>query len=48
MISETKTDQSFLLGQFKINGFDTLFRLDHNNTVGVLCFLFGKIYRQNQ
>ena len=30
MISETKIDESFPLGQFKINGFSAPFRLDRN------------------
>ena len=30
MISETKTDASFPIGQFLLNGYRTLFRLDRN------------------
>ena len=32
MISETKIDESFPPGQFKINGFNTPFCLDHNSS----------------
>ena len=31
MISETKIDESFPLGKFKINGFNAPFRLDHSS-----------------
>ena len=34
MISETKTDESFLLGQFKVNGFNAPFRLHPNSNGG--------------
>ena len=47
MISETKTEESFPLSQFKIDSYITPFCLDRNNSGGVLGFLFGKIYRQN-
>ena len=32
MISETKNDESFPLGQFKINGFNTSFCFDRNSS----------------
>ena len=47
MISETKTEESLQLSQFKIDSYITPFRLDRNNSGGVLCFFFGKIYWQN-
>ena len=47
MISEPKSDESFSLNQFEINGFNTLFRLDRSNSRGVLSFLFRKICWQN-
>ena len=34
MISETKFDERFPQSQFKISGFNTPFRLDHNNNAG--------------
>ena len=37
-ISETKTDESFPLGQFKVNGFNVPFRLDCNNNGGGIIF----------
>ena len=40
MISETKIDESFPLGQFKINGFNASFRIDGNsNGGGVMLFV---------
>ena len=40
MVSETKIDESFHLGQFKINGFNVSFRLDHNsNGGGIMLFV---------
>ena len=40
MISETKIDESFPLGQFKINGSNALFRLYHNsNGGGIMLFV---------
>ena len=47
MISETKIDESFPLGQFTINGFNAPFRLNAIVMVEVLCFLCGKIYQLN-
>ena len=34
MISETNIDEGFPLGQFKINGFNASFSLDHNGNGG--------------
>ena len=40
MISETKIDESFPLGQFKINGFNAPFRLDRSsNGGGIMLFV---------
>ena len=40
MISEIKTDESFPLGQFKVNGFNAQFRLDRNsNGEGIMLFV---------
>ena len=40
MISETKIDESFPLGQFKVNGFNAPFRLDRNiNGGGIILFV---------
>ena len=40
MISETKIDESFTLGQFKINGFNAPFRPDRNsNGGGIMLFV---------
>ena len=40
MISETNTDESFSLGQFKVNGFNAPFRLNGNSDGGgVMLFL---------
>ena len=40
MISETKIDESFPLGQFKVNGFNAPFRLDRNiNGGGIMLFV---------
>ena len=40
MISETKVDKSFPLGQFRINGFNAPFRLDRNiNGGGIMLFV---------
>ena len=40
MISETKIEESFLLGQFKVNGFHTPFRLHGNiNGGGITLFV---------
>ena len=40
MISKTKTDEGFPLGQFKINGFNAPFRLDRNsNGGGIMLFV---------
>ena len=40
MISETKIDESFPVGQFKINGFSAPFRLDCNsNGGGIMLFV---------
>ena len=41
MISETKIDKSFPLGQFKINGFNAPLRLDHSSNCGDIV-LFGR------
>ena len=44
MISEIKIDESFPLGQFKINGFNAPFRLDHNsNGGGIMLFVREEI-----
>ena len=44
MISETKIDESFPLGQFKINDFNAPFRLDRNsNGGGIMLFVPGDI-----
>ena len=47
MISETKIDESFPLGQFKVNGFNKPFRLDRNIKGGGIMLLYGKIYQLN-
>ena len=40
MISETKIDKSFPLPQFKVNGFNALFRIDRNsNGGGIMLFV---------
>ena len=40
IISETKNDERSPLGQFKINGFNTPFRLDRNsNSGGIMLFV---------
>ena len=40
MISETKIDESFPLGQLKVNGFNAPFRLDRNiNGAGITLFV---------
>ena len=40
MVSETKIDGSFRLGQFKINGFNAPFRLDRSsNKGGIMLFV---------
>ena len=40
MISDTKIDESFPLGQFKINGSNASFRLDRNrNGRGIMLFV---------
>ena len=40
MISETKIDESFPLGQFNVNGFNAPFRLDRNsNGEGIMFFV---------
>ena len=40
MISETTVDESFPLGQFKVNGFNAPFRLDRNsNGGGIMLFV---------
>ena len=46
MISEKNIDESFPLGQFKINGFSAPFRLDRSsNGGGIMLFeIWGKIY----
>ena len=41
MISETKINKSFPLGQFKINGFNAPLRLDHSSNCGDIV-LFGR------
>ena len=44
MISETKIDESFPLGQFKINSFNALFRLYRNsNGGGIMLFVLEDI-----
>ena len=40
MISRKKTDESFPLGQFKVNGFNAPFRLNRNsNGGGIMLFV---------
>ena len=40
MISETKIDEGFFLGQFKVNGFNAPFRLNRNiNGGGIMLFV---------
>ena len=39
MISETKIDEIFPLGQFKVNGFNAPFRLDRNSNGGGIMLL---------
>ena len=40
MVSETKIDESFPLGQLKVNGFNAPFRLDRNiNGAGITLFV---------
>ena len=42
MISETKIDKSFPLGQFKVSGFNAPFRLNRNsNGRGIILFVRG-------
>ena len=45
MISETKTDASFPIGQFLLNGYSTLFRLDRNaHGGGILLYIREDIH----
>ena len=45
MISETKIYASFPIGQFLLNDYSTLFRLDRNaDGGGILLYMFGKIF----
>ena len=46
MISETKIDASFPIGQFLLNSYSTPFRLDRNVHGGGY-YMFGKIFLQN-
>ena len=40
LVSETKIDNSFLVGNFLIDGFSTPYRLDWNsNSIGLLLFV---------
>ena len=44
MITETKVDESFPIGQFFINGFSCTFRLDRDRNVGgILLYIRGDI-----
>ena len=44
MISETRIEESFSLGQFKVNGFNAAFRLDCNiNSGGIMLFVWEDI-----
>ena len=44
MVSEIKIDESFPLGQFKIDGFNARFRLDRNNDGGdIMLFVWENI-----
>ena len=44
MISETKVDHSFQVGQFLLDGFGTPFRLDRNrNSGGIMFFIRNDI-----
>ena len=44
MISETKVDHSFQVGQFLLDGFGTPFRLDRNrNSGGIMLFIRNDI-----
>ena len=50
MISETKFDESFPVGQFLIDGYSVPFRFDRNGNVGgILLYIReeGKIYHRN-
>ena len=46
LVSETKTDDSFPNGNFLIDRFSTLYRLDRNSDGGGLCYLSEKIFLQ--
>ena len=46
MISETKIDDSFPVGQFLIEGFCTTYRLDRNSKVEAFCCMLGKTFLQ--
>ena len=46
MISETKIDDSFPVGQFLIEGFCTTYRLDRNSKVEAFCYMLGKTFLQ--
>ena len=42
MVSETKLDESFPQGQFKITGFSRPFRLNRNSTGGGIMLFVGE------
>ena len=46
LISETKIDDNFLVGQFLIEGFCTPYRLDRNSKGGTFCYMLGKTFLQ--
>ena len=47
MISETKIDTSFPIGQFLLNVYSTPFRQDRNAHGGGILYMFGKIFLQS-
>ena len=44
MISETKIDDSFPVGQFLIEGFCTPYGLDYNSKGGGIFYMLGKTF----
>ena len=47
IISETKLDKSFPIGQFIIKGFSVPCRVDQNDNGGGLCYSWEKTFLQN-
>ena len=47
MISETKLDESFPIGQFLIDGYSVPFRFDKTKMVVVFYYMLGMIYHPN-